>query len=254
MSLSRWFIPTNVHSDAVYLGSSPDPRVRADPSSCVQKKTLKVFPNWSSLWTIKPLSGAIAARVKEFAAAAPVNTWCAAASERCAGGAASETAWRERWYVSGREPCLELRAFGHGLIEGCFNAVRGWQVGIIRSYLFVQKTPWLTFNDCSMRAGFKRWGKFEFHSHVETFARLCLQEDVGFGSRAGSALSLSPDSLLTGLHLTNFWRLNHCSKMGKISIVFNKISLRNQVLQCILFFLNGELVCFHGASFNPLPH
>lgn len=24
-----------------------------------------------------------------------------------------------------REPCLERRAFGHGLIEGCFNAVRG---------------------------------------------------------------------------------------------------------------------------------
>lgn len=70
------------------------------------------------------------------------------------------------------ELCLEPSTYRCGLIEGCFNAVRGWQVGIIISYLFMQETLWLTFNDCSMCSGSKHQGKFELHYCVETFAHL----------------------------------------------------------------------------------
>lgn len=139
-SLSRWFIPTNVCSDVLYLSLSPDPWVRAHPPSCVQKKALKVFPDWSSLWTMKPQSAAISARVAEFAA--PANSSCSS-QWKVSGGSSRTWAGGSRRWNWGRL----------GLIEGCFNAVRGWQVGIITSYLFMQKTPWLTFNECSMRAG-----------------------------------------------------------------------------------------------------
>lgn len=132
-----------------------------------KKKAPKVFPNWSSLWTIKPLSGAISAGVTEFAA--PANSWCGSEWKVCRGSSGT-------WAGESRV-CNWGRL---GLIEGCFNAVRGWQVGIITSYLFMQKTPWLTFNECSMRAGYKCRVNSRF---ITMWKRLLVSSALLFVSR-----------------------------------------------------------------------
>lgn len=40
-----------------------------------------------------------------------------------------------------RELCLDRSMFRRGLIEGCFNAVRGWQVGIIIAICLRSRHP-----------------------------------------------------------------------------------------------------------------
>lgn len=72
------------------------------------------------------------------------------------------------------------------LIEGCFNAVGGWQVGIIIAICLRSRHHQLTFNGCSLCSVSKCPGEFDIHYCVENIhsppllSSLGLHEDDGF--------------------------------------------------------------------------
>lgn len=72
------------------------------------------------------------------------------------------------------------------LIEGCFNAVGGWQVGIIIAICLRSRHHRLTFNGCSLCSVSKCPGEFDFHYCLENIhsapllSSLGLHEDDGF--------------------------------------------------------------------------
>lgn len=104
----------------------------------------------------------------------------------------------------------------------------------------MEKTPWLTFNDCSMCAGCKHRRKFGFHYHVETLAHLlCAQLSVyrrrrfGWSVRPQEALPpghrIRPRTLTPhlGPHWGRPWTALWAAKTRKIFRILGDLHVRD---------------------------
>ena len=84
-----------------------------------------------------------------------------------------------------RELCLGLSMLQRCLIEGCFNAVWGWQVGIIIAICLRSRHPdWLLMAAACVVLPSTRGG-FDFHYRVENIRSSLLLSSLGLHQDAG---------------------------------------------------------------------
>lgn len=103
-----------------------------------------------------------------------------------------------------RELCLGLGMLQRCLIEGCFNAVWGWQVGIIIAICLRSRHPdWLLMAAACVVLPSTRGG-FDFHYRVENIRSSLLLSSLGLHEDVGFCIT---DEALVGWWVLRDWRV-----------------------------------------------
>ena len=103
-----------------------------------------------------------------------------------------------------RELCLGLGMLQRCLIEGCFNAVWGWQVGIIIAICLRSRHPdWLLMAAACVVLPSTRGG-FDFHYRVENIRSSLLLSSLGLHEDVGFCIT---DEALVGRWVLRDWRV-----------------------------------------------